>query len=47
MDPSVAADASNIYVAFGDFREKGAEDDNDWNIYFARSEDNGSTWKKK
>jgi len=44
--PTVVSKGSNIYVAFEDFREEGEEDDNDWNIYFARSNDNGSTWEK-
>jgi hypothetical protein len=46
MFPKVAADGKNIYVVFSDFREKGEYDDNDWNIYFAHSNDNGTTWQK-
>ncbi len=46
MAPKIVADGANIYVAFADFREQGEEDDNDWNIYFARSRDNGNTWDK-
>ncbi len=44
--PRVVADGAHVYVAFTDFREKGEEGDNDWNIYFARSTDNGATWDK-
>ncbi len=44
--PTVVAEGSNIYLAFTDFREDGEENDNDWNIYFARSRDNGETWEK-
>jgi len=44
--PAVVADGPNIYVTFSDFREKGEGDDGDWNIYFARSTDNGATWEK-
>lgn len=44
--PTVVADGSNIYVAFTDFRDPGVENDGDWNIYFARSTDNGMTWDK-
>ena len=36
----------NILVAFADFREEGGENDNNWNIYYARSIDNGTTWQK-
>lgn len=46
MAPSVVSDGTNIYVVFADFREKGEENDNDWNIYFSRSTDNGTTWGK-
>ena len=35
-----------IFVVFDDFREKGVENDKDWNIYSARSRDNGETWEK-
>jgi hypothetical protein len=45
-NPIVKTDGGNIYVTFSDFREEGEEDDNDWNIYFIRSEDNGGTWDK-
>ena len=44
--PVVVARGNKIYVAFDDFREPGEEGDNDWNIYFAASEDNGETWSK-
>ena len=46
MAPRVVVDGANIYVVFTDFREPGEFDDNDWNIYFARSTDNGTTWEK-
>lgn len=44
--PTVVSHGSDVYVAFGDFREKGEGGDNDWNIYFAHSSDNGLTWEK-
>ncbi|HUF05566.1 MAG TPA: sialidase family protein [Aridibacter sp.] len=37
---------SLIYVVFSDFRDPGEGGDNDWNIYFAASPDNGSTFRK-
>lgn len=40
------AKGKDIYAVFSDFREKGEENDNDWNVYFAHSPDNGTTWKK-
>jgi hypothetical protein len=43
---SAVAVGNNIYTAFSDFRDPGEDDDNDWNIYFARSLDNGKTWEK-
>ena len=43
---TVVTDGSDIYVAFSDFRDQGEDDDNDWNIYFAHSKDNGKTWEK-
>jgi hypothetical protein len=46
VDISTVAAGNQIYVAFTDFREPGEEGDNDWNVYFARSEDNGKTWTK-
>ncbi|MEZ5426230.1 MAG: sialidase family protein [Pyrinomonadaceae bacterium] len=46
LAPSVAVNGRNIYIVFGDFREEGEEGDNDWNIYFSRSTDNGITWEK-
>ncbi len=42
---SVVNDGPNIFIAFGDFRDKGDFDDNDWNIYFSLSRDNGETWE--
>lgn len=42
---AVAAD-NRIYVVFSDFREPGEEGDNDWNVYFTSSEDNGETWSQ-
>lgn len=45
-NPSAVAVGKNIYVVYDDFREDGEDDDNDWNIYFARSTDNGLTWEK-
>ncbi|REJ76021.1 MAG: hypothetical protein DWQ47_10380 [Acidobacteria bacterium] len=44
LDFSVADHGSNIYVAFSDFRDPGEQGDNDWNIYFSRSENNGNTF---
>jgi hypothetical protein len=46
ITPSVVKRGNQVYVAFSDFREPGEEGDNDWNIYFARSDDNGATWSK-
>lgn len=46
IDFGVAAIGSQIFVAFSDFRDPGPEGDNDWNIYFARSDDNGKTFGK-
>lgn len=37
---------SEVYVVFDDFRDKGEEGDNDFNIYFTRSADNGATWSR-
>lgn len=44
IDLNVASAGENIYVAFSDFRDPGEEGDNDWNIYFASSDDNGKTF---
>ena len=44
--PTVVSQGSNIYIAFADFRDKGEAGDNDWNIYFTSSTDNGTTWNK-
>jgi hypothetical protein len=44
--PSAVVRGEKIYVAFQDFRDPGEEGDNDWNIYFARSSDNGQTWSR-
>jgi hypothetical protein len=44
--PTAVAMDNKVFVAFQDFRDAGEEGDNDWNIYFARSEDNGATWMK-
>ncbi len=41
---SAAISGEELFVVFADFREKGVENDNDWNIYSARSVDNGETW---
>ena len=46
MFPTVVSNGSNIFVAFADFRDKGGEEDNNWNVYFASSIDNGSSWSK-
>ena len=46
MAPSIVAKEGNIYAVFSDFREEGEENDNDWNIYFTRSKNNGATWEK-
>lgn len=46
VDFSAAANGENIFVAFSDFRESGAGGDNDWNIYFTSSADNGTSWQK-
>ncbi len=40
------ADGPRIFAAFGDFRDPGFESDNDWNIYFTRSDDSGARWSK-
>ena len=45
IKPTMVSHGSNIYVAFADFREEGTDGDNDWNIYFARSINNGDTWE--
>ncbi len=45
-NPAVVARGDKIYVAFEDFREPGDVGDNDWNIYFTASEDNGESWSK-
>ncbi|HUF05561.1 MAG TPA: hypothetical protein VMM38_15480 [Aridibacter sp.] len=44
IDLSVASSGSRIYVAFSDFRDPGEVGDNDWNIYYAVSENNGTTF---
>ncbi len=44
--PRVVARGDHIYVAFDDFREPGEQGDNDWNVYFTSSQDNGVTWSK-
>ena len=44
--PVAVVRGNRVCVAFQDFREPGEEGDNDWNIYFARSDDNGKTWTK-
>lgn len=44
--PAAVAQGAKAYVVFQDFREAGEEGDNDWNIYFARSDDNGASWTK-
>ena len=36
---------NTILVVFQDFREKGADADRDWNVYYSRSLDNGETWE--
>ncbi len=46
LNPSVVVSGDHIYVAFADFRDQGKEEDNDWNIYFSRSIDNGTTFEK-
>jgi hypothetical protein len=42
----LAAQDSRMFALFADFRDPGADGDNDWNLYFTRSEDNGNTWSK-
>lgn len=42
----VVSRGDHVYIVFNDFREPGEEGDNDWNIYFARSQDNGTTWSE-
>lgn len=46
IDYSAVARGSQIYVAFSDFRDAGDAGDNDWNIYFARSDNNGTSFEK-
>ena len=46
IDPSVVKIGQTVLVAFADFREDGEFGDRDWNIYLARSPDNGSTWEE-
>lgn len=46
IDFTAAASGNDIYVAFSDFREPGEEGDNDWNIYFAGSRNNGTSFGK-
>ena len=45
LDPSVIVSGNTVLVAFQDFREKGADADRDWNVYYSRSLDNGATWE--
>jgi len=45
LGASAVAEGEHILVAFTDFREKGVEGDKDWNVYYARSEDNGASWE--
>ena len=42
----LVADGARIFAVFADFRDPGPEGDNDWNIYFTRSDDNGTSWSK-
>jgi len=46
LDPSVIVSGNTILITFQDFREKGTDDDRDWNVYYSRSSDNGETWEK-
>lgn len=44
--PSAVVTGNQILIAFADFRDGGEEGDNDWNIYFTRSTDNGVSWSR-
>ncbi|MCO6511996.1 MAG: exo-alpha-sialidase [Aridibacter famidurans] len=46
IDFTAVASGNDIYVAFSDFRDPGEEGDNDWNIYFASSANNGTSFGK-
>ncbi len=45
IEQTLIADGETVIAAFADFREKGTSDDNDWNVYYAKSDDNGVSWK--
>ena len=45
LRPQIVTFGNKVLVSFDDFREDGPFNDRDWNVYYALSDDNGSTWR--